>query len=248
MAWRTSVPIGVGSTYDDFEYVASCEEDATERLKLMLDEEGLFVPGNYMASVQTDGMEKEWRNQIVEWFFQLSDYYSFSRETAALAIALLDRFMATTSVNSLQYQLAALTCLFIAIKYNERIQPKAQKIVTLAHGKFLPEHMRMMEQKILSSVGWRVNYPTPMCLIRAMLTYLNALPETTERIILDAQYLTELATSGKCIAALYIGSLSLFIRISIYILTCTYILIPHRRYFKHACPQISRSSRNYHPA
>ena len=194
----TSTPIGVGSTLDNFQYVAGCMNNATDRIKFMLGEEDEFVTGDYIANVQVDGMDRHWRKRIAGWFFQLAGNYNFSRETALLAISILDRYLATASVTFDEYHLACLSCLHIAIKYCERVQPKMRHILALANGQFTPKHMRNMEQKVLENMGLRINYPTPSSFARAMLTYLKVSKETMEEILEGVQYLIELATCGEC--------------------------------------------------
>ena len=196
----TGPPIGIGSTLDDFLYVAGCVNDAGDRIKFMLAEEDAFVAGDYIANVQTYGMDRHWRKSIAERFFQLTEsyyMYNFSRETALLALSLLDRYLSTASVTGDECHLAALSCLHIAIKYCERVQPKMLYFLSLANGQFTAKHMRMMEQRILGSLGLRVNSPTPLSFARAMLTYLNVSQDTMEDILESVQYLIELATCGE---------------------------------------------------
>mmetsp|Transcript_27958 Transcript_27958/g.62230 ORF Transcript_27958/g.62230 Transcript_27958/m.62230 type:complete len:351 (+) Transcript_27958:273-1325(+) len=200
----TGPPIGVGSALDDFQYVAGCVNDAGDRLRLMLAEEDAFVPGDYIANVQTYGMDKRWRETIAERFFHLTGFYyiyHFSRETALLALSLLDRYLSTASVTGDECHLAALSCLNIAIKYCEYEQPRMCYFLSLANGQFEAKHMQMMEQRVLRSLGLRINQPTPSSFARAMLTYLNVTEDKMEEILESVQYLIELAACDYDISA-----------------------------------------------
>ena len=67
---------GCCSAKDDFHYILGCFPDQKEKLENMLECERWYRPkgrlGGYIANVQRDGMEEEWRRKIAEWTFRVS--------------------------------------------------------------------------------------------------------------------------------------------------------------------------------
>ena len=70
------------------------------------------------------------RLKIVDWYYSLIDHCQFNRETVAIAMELTDRYLSQASSSAsicraLQdrnhFQLVVMTCLYIAIKTNEKL-------------------------------------------------------------------------------------------------------------------------------
>eukprot|EP00563_Minutocellus_polymorphus_P001676 CAMPEP_0181046492 /NCGR_PEP_ID=MMETSP1070-20121207/14379_1 /TAXON_ID=265543 /ORGANISM="Minutocellus polymorphus, Strain NH13" /LENGTH=350 /DNA_ID=CAMNT_0023125109 /DNA_START=527 /DNA_END=1575 /DNA_ORIENTATION=- len=188
---------GAGSAIDDFNYVVNSETDVQreERLLRMLGAEPEGV--DYLVTTQRDGMEENWRRQIAEWSFQVIDYYNYSRETAGVAISILDRYLSEASINKHKFQCASLSALYIAVKYCEARAPKMESFIILAADRFLPEDVVAMETTILDRIGWKINISlmtAPMTFVRAMLSYLNSSEETMQQLLQSVQYLVELAS------------------------------------------------------
>ena len=191
---------GAGSAIDDYNYVVNSESltQCSDRLMTMLRQEFVVVPGHYLKNTQRHGMEENWRRQIAEWSFQVVDYYKFSRETAGVAISILDRYLARTSINKNDFQCASLTALYIAIKYCQARTLKMDNFIVLAAERFLPEDVVAMEKSILDGIGWEINVSlmtAPMTFVRVMLAYLNSSSEETmQQLLQSVQYLVELAS------------------------------------------------------
>ena len=95
-------------------------------------------------------VEGSWRELICEWSFQVIDHFDFNRETVAISLSYLDRFVASRpSLNRRTFQLAAMTTLYMAIKLFEPNRLKVSALVKLSQGSFVPEHIVMMEESIL---------------------------------------------------------------------------------------------------
>ena len=191
---------GAGSAIDDYNYVVNSEPltQRSDRLLTMLRHEFVVVPGHYLKNTQRHGMEENWRRQIAEWSFQVVDYYNFSRETAGIAISILDRYLARTSINKNDFQCASLTALYIAIKYCQARSIKMDNFIVLAAERFLPEDVVAMEKAILDGIGWEINVSLmtgPMTFVRIMLAYLNSpSEEIMQQLLQSVQYLVELAS------------------------------------------------------
>jgi hypothetical protein len=94
-------------------------------------------------------VDESWRELICEWSFQVVDHFDFNRETVAISLSYLDRFVASRPVNRRTFQLAAMTTLYLAIKLFEPGQLKVHDLVKLSQGCFVADHIVMMEESIL---------------------------------------------------------------------------------------------------
>jgi hypothetical protein len=101
------------------------------------------------SASSTVGVDESWRELICEWSFQVVDHFDFNRETVAISLSYLDRFVASRPVNRRTFQLAAMTTLYLAIKLFEPGQLKVNDLVKLSQGCFVAEHVVMMEESIL---------------------------------------------------------------------------------------------------
>mmetsp|Transcript_7930 Transcript_7930/g.14932 ORF Transcript_7930/g.14932 Transcript_7930/m.14932 type:complete len:337 (+) Transcript_7930:207-1217(+) len=120
------------------------------------------------------------RCKMVEWCYEVIDFVDLSRETAFIAISYLDRFLSTCSErarqvieNRREYQLATMTCLFMAIKIFEPKMIDTTLLVQLSRGSYSSQDFKKMEFDILFGLHWYLNDPTPM---NFMVCYLALLP------------------------------------------------------------------------
>ena len=123
------------------------------------------------------------REQICKWIFHIIERVEMQRETAIIAMNYLDRFMSTSvprarraRYNRREYQLVALTCLYIAVKITEPIVMGADMIRELSRGAYSIESILSCERHILASLRWKLNGPTPFQFIDYMI---QLLPEDT---------------------------------------------------------------------
>ena len=102
-----------------------------------------------LDSSQSSTVDESWRELICQWYFQVIDHYEYNRETVAISLSYLDRFVASRPMNRRTFQLAAMTTLYLAIKLFENCQIKASDLAKLSQGCFVTEHIVMMEESIL---------------------------------------------------------------------------------------------------
>lgn len=101
------------------------------------------------SSQSSGDINESWREKICEWSYQVIDHFDFSREVVMVSMNLLDRFLASRTVNKKVFQLAAMTCLFIAIKLNEPGKLTMLSMIELSRGYFKVNQMAAMEVSIL---------------------------------------------------------------------------------------------------
>jgi hypothetical protein len=120
------------------------------------------------------------RKKIVDWCYSLVDLCQLSRESVAMAMNIVDRFMSKPSQPHVgngispsfshqeilhdrnMYQLLAVSALYIAIKMNERVVLSSDRLSAVCRGIYTRESIEAMERTILSCLSWRVSAPTAL--------------------------------------------------------------------------------------
>lgn len=123
-------------------------------------------------------IDRDCRSKMCEWCYQVTDFCEFRRETVAMGMNYLDRFLATSSPraaramrNKKEFQLVAMTTMYIAIKLFEQQAMDPALLSQISQGCYTEEDVVEMEKEILESLSWRVNGPTT----HAFLDHLMAL-------------------------------------------------------------------------
>ena len=177
-------------------------------------------PTNYLLYESCKGgVNENWRRRLCEWMFGVTDHYDFDREVVSVAFDYLDRSISLSyGPNSIEklskrdYQLYAVTSLYLAIKVHgemdpdinggERVKLRIEHFTQLSRGFFKTETIEAKEREILNLFNWRVNPPT--C-AQYLSSYLRVLPEwelnefenpredIANHIFDVAKYLTELS-------------------------------------------------------
>ena len=176
----------------------------------------LAVSSNHDECTPNDERVSDgWRRKICEWSFEVVDHFGFDREVVSIALSYLDRVVAIkteksgTAMHRREFQLVAVTCLYLAIKLHgetdvvdgPRRKLKINAFVELSRGLFTVETLEAKEREILEMLEWKVNPPTT---VRIVATLLHLLPEwtvydqpahpnTAKAIYEISRYLTELA-------------------------------------------------------
>jgi len=125
-------------------------------------------------------IDEDWRCKMVEWCYSISDHFELDRDTVAVAMHIFDRFMSiiTTKIRDeeensqgvVYYQLAAMVCLYTAVKIHEPVAFEPEIISLMSRGVYSEEQVTDMEQTILHTVQWRLNPPTPMSFVHCFLS------------------------------------------------------------------------------
>jgi len=173
------------------------------------DKENTVLQTSSSSSFYYSIVDVSTREQICKWIFHIIDRVEMQRETAIIAMNYLDRFMSTSvprarraRFNRREYQLVALTCLYIAVKITEPIVMGADMIRELSRGAYSIESILSCERHILASLRWKLNGPTPFQFIDYML---QLLPEDTcinirSKLAHDARHQVEVAVhDGACV-------------------------------------------------
>ena len=147
------------------------------------------------------------RLQIVDWCYSVVDQCNFDRETVAIAIDMMDRFLslscssktsssssgstnnANTNVNPYSriahtalhnrksFQLLSMSALYSAIKMNETVALGATFFSAMSRGTYSVTDIEGMELTLLNGLGWRCCAPTGIQMAHHILSLL--LPHLT---------------------------------------------------------------------
>jgi len=166
-----------------------------------------------------------WRQQMFDWACMVVDSFGMDREIVNIAFNLLDRYVskeeqevwsassssssgptivdepAPEDITRDDYQLFAMTCLYLAVKI---IQPYPRKIgiealVDMSRGFYTQEDICVTERDILKSLNWRINPTTSVAYARL---YWQIFPQVSsealkEQMVVTSTTLTEIAVADS---------------------------------------------------
>ena len=193
LAWRMEVDEPESPTENDDEDSVVNDEDNEDELvsgfsdhvRLLVEQEAAHYPlfGNYLVQTATshasvparDRVSEAWRRKLCEWCFEVVDHFNYDREVVSFALYYLDRSASLRTADSSdeplpkrEYQLLAVTALYMAIKIHgetdERDGPRRKlrigAFVELSRGFFAEPLIEDTERSILYELDWRINPPT----------------------------------------------------------------------------------------
>lgn len=180
--------------------IYTCSDYLSEEFQLLQakdisDNPNLFFPSGMSTSSASSctGINEVWREKICEWCYQVVDHFDYNRQVVAIALNYLDRYLALRPVNRKIFQLAAMTCLFIAIKMNESRVLRLSAFLSLSRGYFQAEHVLAMEHAILRALSWHMNPPTPLIQAKHLMFILPKHIDRKAEILEITRFLTEIS-------------------------------------------------------
>mmetsp|Transcript_4270 Transcript_4270/g.12272 ORF Transcript_4270/g.12272 Transcript_4270/m.12272 type:complete len:363 (-) Transcript_4270:298-1386(-) len=185
---------------------AHVKDDVPDRLSIMFfQEENEYSCFDYLAANESirkkvaKPVDEDCRVKMCEWCYQVVDFCKFRRETVGIGMSYLDRYMCSSKGNKAlgdrkEYQLVAMTCLYIAIKLHEPLEMETSLLADLSRGCYTEMEFATMEQSILEAIDWRVSGPTPLAFVLHYLAFLPDIvpPSVVEAIFDYARFQTEL--------------------------------------------------------
>ncbi|KAL7564608.1 hypothetical protein ACA910_017950 [Epithemia clementina (nom. ined.)] len=154
-------------------------------------------------------VDSDCRIKMAEWCYQVVDFCKFRRETVAIGMSYLDRYLCSPKgrsalCNRKEYQLAAMTALYIAIKLHEPLEMETSLLADLSRGCYKEMEFVEMEQIMLQAIKWRVNGPTCLSFVAHFLALLpSAVHRPVAEAIMDyARFQTELAVAEQALVFL----------------------------------------------
>lgn len=103
----------------------------------------------------------EMRKVLINWLHEVSTEFKLKGETLFLTVNYLDRFLSKTrNIPRTKFQLVGVTCLFIAIKYEQIVPMTLDQLVHLTADTYTREDMIVMESEILNILNFELTIPT----------------------------------------------------------------------------------------
>ena len=117
-----------------------------DRIALMLQQEeneysciDYLLANEEMRKKAAKPVDEDCRVKMCEWCYQVVDFCKFRRETVGIGMTYLDRYLCTEKGKKAlgdrkEYQLVAMTCLYIAIKLHEPLEMETSLLADLSRG------------------------------------------------------------------------------------------------------------------
>jgi hypothetical protein len=153
-------------------------------------------------NMRFDSIDETCRAKMTEWCFHVVDCTNLRRETVGIAMGYLDRFLCSSSPRAEQarrdrkeYQLAAMTSLYIAVKVYEPLEMDAGLVSRLSRGLHSAAEITTLEHDMLVALSWRMCDPSPYQVCNYLLELLPDEALNVKPTLYDfCHFQTELAT------------------------------------------------------
>lgn len=145
------------------------------------------------------------------WAYQAIDTFGLDRQLVAIAFNMLDRYLSRElkdgdDFEREDFQLYAMTCLYIAVKILEPTKKLSiPALIDMSRGYYCAEDISETEMEILEVLEWRINGPTPLAFVEEVVTvviptdlsndFMHSCQELTEMAVRDEFFVSFKASS-----------------------------------------------------
>jgi len=116
----------------------------------------------------------KYRVNIIKWLKELTNKLDITNTSLHIAVAYTDYVLSRLNIASGKFNLIALTCLIIAVKYDELDKniPSLFDFINIARSTFFvkPKDIKDCEAKILSTLSWNLCIITPLNFLDILFT------------------------------------------------------------------------------
>ena len=141
------------------------QQDIHDTISAMLKQEVNYLSNNYLKVSKISISD---RAKVCKWVFDIVDRLKLNRETAIVEISYLDRVCSSTSSSRAakargdrnEYQLVAVSSLFIAIKILELNILSADMLSYITKNMYTQDEITSCEEDILDALEWKMFGPT----------------------------------------------------------------------------------------
>ncbi|NP_001081989.1 cyclin B1 S homeolog [Xenopus laevis] len=103
---------------------------------------------------------------LVDWLVQVQLRFKLLQETMSMTVSILDRFLQENPVPKKLLQLAGVSAMFIACKYEEIYCPSIGDFVFVTDNTYTKSQIRNMEMQILRVLNFDIGRPLPLHFLR----------------------------------------------------------------------------------
>ncbi|KAL1544001.1 G2/mitotic-specific cyclin S13-7-like isoform X2 [Salvia divinorum] len=101
------------------------------------------------------------RGILIDWLVEVHKKFELVPESLYLTINIVDRFLAVKAVPRRELQLAGISAMLIACKYEEIWAPEVSDFIAISDNAYVREQVLIMEKVVLGKLGWYLTVPTP---------------------------------------------------------------------------------------
>ncbi|XP_029444997.1 G2/mitotic-specific cyclin-B2-like isoform X2 [Rhinatrema bivittatum] len=120
----------------------------------------------YPKYLEGRAINEHMRTILVDWLVQVHSRFLLLQETLYMGIAVLDRFLQVQPVGHKKLQLAGVTALLIASKYEEMYAPEIGDFVYITDHAYSKDQIKEMEMMILRELNFDLGRPLPLHFLR----------------------------------------------------------------------------------
>lgn len=131
------------------------------------------------------------RQILIDWMVDVHDSFELKEQTLHLALHYLADYSALHEITKEDYQLAGITCLWIASKYEEIYPPRTRNYIEVTADTYSVKDLKNMEGSIIETLGFDLNRTTALQLLEAMAEHSEA--TETQKALSLCKYAIETA-------------------------------------------------------
>jgi len=144
-------------------------------------------------------INQQYRAIVIDWLIEVSREYSLFLDTLFLAVNYFDRILQAVSVPKELLQLLAITCLFIASKYEEVVPLTLDQLVNVEV--YTRKNILDMERIVLHHLQFKLTVST---LRTFLIRYLNCSTDILPNLLMfHADFLSEMILSTGSLSIVY---------------------------------------------
>lgn len=132
------------------------------------------------------------RRILLDWLVEVHIRFQLQQETLYMTFHLLDRFLSVQHITRSKLQLAGITAMLVASKYEEMYPPEVRDFVWIADNAYTREQIITMEGLLLKTLDYNLGCPLPLHFLRRYSKATSADQETHHL----SKYLMELSISA----------------------------------------------------
>lgn len=141
-----------------------CAEFVNDIYQYMLHLESVYsIRPQYLKD---SSLKSKMRSILVDWLIQVHHRFQLLQETLYLTIAVLDRFLQINQVPRAKLQLAGVTAMLIASKYEEMYAPEVSDFEYITDKAFTTSQILSMEVLMLKTLDFNLGRPLPIHFLR----------------------------------------------------------------------------------
>jgi hypothetical protein len=109
------------------------------------------------------------RQILIDWLVDVHDSFELKEQTLFLALSYLSDYSSLRDISKEDYQLAGISCLWIASKYEEIYPPRTRNYIEVTADTYSIKDLKNMESNILEALGFDLNRTTALQLFEGMI-------------------------------------------------------------------------------